>query len=272
LFRIDRSLVNLSTARSVHLDSNGREAGAEGGYPDAAASVPDIALVNEQAQEILILAESKAKEDADKVITSAREESALILLKVRDEAEEIRRQAWAEGFAQGSEEGKRSFNEQLEEKKREDDEVLRSVIQKLHDELKSTYDELEGEVVGLSMDIVKKIISPDNESSDAFEALIKNALKQVNPNGRIIIRVSPAEFERFYPSGGVTYILDGGMTVTASVLRDASLGTGDCIIDTEESTINAGIDSQMKYIELAFDRAKIEYGNLDGEPTDANQD
>jgi len=261
LFRIDRSFVNLSAACSVHVGDNGREAGAEGRYPDAAALVADMDQVYEQAQEILDEAEQKAREEAETIINDAREKSAMLLVNAREEAEEIRRSAWGEGYAEGAEEGKHSFDEQLSAKMHEDDEILKSVTQKLYDELKSAYDGLEDEVVGLSIEIVRKLITPDEEGMDAFEALIKNALKQINPSGKIIIRVSPAEYERFFSTGGVVYELGGGITVNASVLRDVSLQTGDCIIDTEESTTNAGVGSQMKYIELAFEKSKIDNGN-----------
>lgn len=250
MFRIDRSFVNLAATRSVQVDNDGTEAGAVGNYyPDAAASAA-------QAQQAVAMAEdmlNNASIKAGRITEEARGEAAAILLSARDQAEEDRRSSWQEGFAEGTEQGKCSFDKQLAAKLREDDESLRRVIDELYEERTRTYNGLEGEVVALAMEIVKKVIDTSEESGSVFQALIINALKQLNPDKKVIIRVGPVDYERFFSSGKNVFELSSGVTVTASVLRDISLGEGDCVIDTEETTINAGLDSQFKYIKLAFD-------------------
>ena len=90
-----------------------------------------------------------------------------------------------------------------------------------------------------------------------FTSLIKNALRQVSTDGKIVIRVGPVEYERFFSSGSAVIELGSGVAVTASVLRDVTLEEGDCIIDTDDMTVNAGLESQLKYVELAFKEAQI---------------
>ena len=103
------------------------------------------------------------------------------------------------------------------------------------------------------------MINPAEELiGGAFESLIRNALKQISPDGRVIIRVGTAEYERFFSSGSAVFVLDSGVEVKASVLRDVSLGCGDLIIDTENETINAGLSSQLKQIALAFEKLIVE--------------
>jgi len=270
LFRIERNLVNLASMRSVLVDSERIEAGATRDYLDAAAF--EAALMQEQAREqvskILEDAEAEAKEKMEKMIGDARNEVAALLLAAREEAEENRRRAWQEGFAEGSEEGKRSYDSQLEakireadalleEKIRDDDEKLKRVIEELYEERTRTYSGLEEEVIDLAQDIVRKVVDPSEESGDVFNALIKNALKQMNPDGRIEIRVSNAEYERFFSAGSVVFELESGTKVTASMLRDASLNEGDCIIDASEETVNAGLESQLKYVKLAFEKCRL---------------
>ena len=105
-------------------------------------------------------------------------------------------------------------------------------------------------------EIVRKIINPPAEElDDVFISLIKNALRQMSTDGKIVIRVGAAEYERFFSSGAAEIELDSGITVKATVLRDVSLNDGDCIIDTDDVTINAGIDSQLQYVKIAFERA-----------------
>ena len=260
MFRIDRNLVNLATARSVQVDGDDSEVGAEGVPYNATTSV------NYMAQEMIKSAEAKAAA----IIDDARNEKAALMLTAREEAEEARRAAWQEGYAEGAEEGRRAAEKErlaaeegrrtavmeYEKKAQEDDEMLKRVIGELYEERERTYSGLEDEIVGMSLDIVKKVINPAEETlGGVFESLIRNALRQIAPEGKVVIRVSPAEYERFFSSGSAVFHLDKGVTVTASVLRDASLSEADCIIDTEDETVNAGLDTQLKYIKIAFNRA-----------------
>jgi len=264
------------------------EAGAVGDSPDAAAfeaTAEDVwaqeraraqieAEAREQAleqararaKEIIAEAEADARAKSDRIIEDAREEVAVMLLSSREQAEEVKQQAWQEGYAGGAQEGKRSYDEQLKTKLceneerlnmmlREDDEKLKRVIEELYDERTRTFDGLEDEILELALDIVRKVINPaEDEYGKFFELLIRNALRQMNPDGRIIIRVGPGEYDRFFAAGGALFELDRGVTVTASVVRDPTLGNGDCIIDAGEETVDAGLESQLKYIQLAFDK------------------
>ena len=253
MFRIDRSYVNLGATRFVRVDSEeGTEADAIGEPLNAAASATYMADL--QAQEIIGSAHKKAEE----IIQEARDEVADIMVKARDEAEEQKRAAWNEGYAEGAVEGKHSYDEKLAAKIREDDEMLKNVVNEIYDERERTYSGLEDEVVGLALEIVRKVINPAEETiGGVFESLIRNALKQIAPDGKVVIRVSSTEYERFFSSGSATIELESGVTVKASVLRDASLGGGDVVIDTENETVNAGLNSQLKYIALAFEKMVV---------------
>jgi len=249
LFRIERNLVNLATARSVQVEGEESVAGAEEVSLNASASAASAALIEQEAIK-------KAKAGAEKILDDARNEIAALMVAAREEAEEERRRAWQEGYAEGSEEGKRVCDERHEEQTREDNEKLKRVIDELYTEKKRVYDELEDEVIRLTFEIVKKVIGVAEEDvGGIFQSMIRNALRQISPEGKVIIRVSPAEYERFFSSGSAVFQLDKGVTVTAGVLRDASLGDFDCVIDTEDETVNAGLDTQLKYIKIAFNRA-----------------
>ena len=263
MFRIDRNFVKLGSTRSVLVVSDdGTEAGAVGEAPNAAASMSYMVQLQaqEQAMELLEEAKGEAEEQAALIIQAARDEAAFLIIDAQDEIEEERQKAWREGFAKGTEEAKISYEEQLTEKIRDDDEKLKRVLNEIYDERERTYNGLEDEVVGLSLEVVRKIINPAEEAlGGVFESLIKNALKQLSSfDGRVVIRVSPAEYERFFASGSAVVELDSGVTVTASILRDAALGGGDCIIDTDGETVNAGLNSQLKYIALSFERLLTE--------------
>ena len=262
LFRIDRRFVNVSGVKFNKLDADEvpDEVGAEGEVPDAATSVKAVPSAEDAVNEYLSAARSETESKIEEILENARKEAEQIVLNARDDAEEERKRAmqegFDEGFKEGSEKGKSSYDEQLADKIREDDEALKRVLDEIYEERERTYNELESETTNLALEIVRKIINPaEEELNTVFSSLIKNALRQMSTDGKIVIRVGATEYERFFSSGAATIELDSGVTVTASVIRDVSLEDGDCIIDTEDVTVNAGIESQLQYVELAFERA-----------------
>jgi len=253
LFRIDRKNVNVSRVKFKNFDDEDgvSEVDAEDeDIPDAATSAE--IMVNDY----LRAARSETETKMEQILENAREQAAQIILDARDEAEEERQRGFREGFEEGSEEGRRIYEEKTEAKIREDDETLKRLLDEMYEERERTYNALEGEVTNLAIEIVRKIINPaQDEIDNVYMSLIKNALRQMPNEGKVVLRVGAKEYQRFFSSGAAKIELDSGATVTASVLRDVSLTDGDCIIDTDDVTINAGINSQLQYVKLAFERA-----------------
>jgi flagellar assembly protein FliH len=245
LFRYERDKVKLRGVRTVKLDSETGELlelDVDDFDNESAHSNVEPYIIPEELIE-------NAKEQAELIIEAARNEAADVILAGKEEAEVNSRKAWDEGYANGVKEGKRSYDEKI----LECGDSLKRVIKELHDERSQTYSSLENELVDLSLKIVRKVINPSDEAMDGvFESLIRNALRQIAPDDKIMLRISPADYDRFFSEGNAVFELGNGITVSASILKDVSLGEYDCIIDKDDSTVNAGLDTQLKRIELAF--------------------
>ena len=266
MFRIERHMVKLGSKLTVRVDSEtGGLVEADDDVADipddsAADSVPDtdIYQVRENPEELLGKAREKseqiidsARSQAEQIIDDARSQAADILQQSEEEAVENRQQAWDEGYVKGEEEGKRSFDEKIAE----NEESLRRVIKELHDEREQTYADMEGELVDLALQVVRKVINPAEETiGGIFESMIRNAIRQIAPDDKITLRVSNADYEKYFSEGSAVFELGSGITVSTSILKDHSLGDFDCIIDKDDSTVNASLDTQLKHIQLAFHR------------------
>jgi len=251
--------------RSIRIDDSDTDNDGAAGDPVAIANKEAAAATDAITSRATLMAEgiiNDAKIKAGQIVTDARSEVSALILSAREQVEEDRSRAWQEGFAEGSEEGRHSFDEQLAEKLQENDESLKRVLDEIYSEMARTYDGLEDGAKALALEIVRKVINPaEEELGNVFESLIKNALCQMSPDKKVVIRVSPGEYERVFPSGGAVFKLDSGVTVTASVFRDVALEGGGCIIDTEDTTVNVGLESQLKYIKLAFDQVQVYENN-----------
>ena len=285
LFRIDRQHVNLSLGRAIEIqpvefaefaeetDTAGLEVNLQR-FPDAPASenppeeadfsedplsdevsekeragLVEMLKKSEEAQAIL----ENAELEAEQIIGAADAEAEEILKTANKQAEEVfeeaRQKGRDEGFEVGLEEGRRVY----EEKAKQDDENLKAVMSELYNSLEEAKIGLEGEVVELSTHILRKVVNfADDSEYEPFIPMLKNALKQVRLGGKIYVRTSSEQYERFFSSGSAEIELDGGITVEAAVLKEVTMQPGDVIIDTDAETVNAGFDTQLKQLELVF--------------------
>jgi len=231
-----------------------QEVGAQGDDPEAVTS--EKIDETPSYQDVMMQYESEAEAEAQEIINVAKEKAAQIIEDAQDEIEEQRKRAYDEGFAEGDNEGRQVYEAKLDEELRENEASLKNVLDEIARERERSFIEMENDIVNLAVEIVKKIINPaEEELNNVFITLIKNALRQMPTDGKFIIRVAPGEYEKYFSSGSAAIELDSGTTVTASVLRDVSLEDGDCVIDTEDVTVNAGVNSQLNYVKLAFERA-----------------
>ena len=275
MFRIDRSLVQVSghKIKDFSADLENKDAENEQGYSqdseyllDESAFGLDLGpseLAMEMFDEYVEKAEQEMQGKAKSLINDAKVEAAQILLNAREEVDEERKRGWQEGYSEGVEEGKRSYDdkvqsceEALAEKVKADDEALKNVFDELYREQERIISESEEETVNLALEIVKKIIRPaEEELGTVFTSLVKNTLQQMSTDGKIVIRVGPTEYERFFSSGAAVIELDSGIKVSATVMKELTMNEGDLIIDSDEGTVNASIDSQLEYVKIAFERA-----------------
>ena len=283
MFRIDRSLVNVSAHKIANFDVKNKDKDKSKSKekdkdeestidldfdPDLDSDfdsdpefdpepTPDpVKLAEEMLREHISAAEQELQEKAEAIINDAKTEAAQILIETRDEIEEEKNRGFQEGYIEGVAEGKHSYEEKTQEKIAADDKVLKNVLDELYNEQERLVAETESGTIDLAIEIVKKVIAPaEDELGTVFTSLIKNALRQMSTDGKIVIRVGPDEFERFFSSGAATIELDSGVTVSATVMKDLTMNEGDLIIDSDEGTVNAGIDSQLEYVKIAFERA-----------------
>jgi len=239
-----------SNINKIDVDVDEVETGGQDESP-AESTYPDN-LQREYLSDI----EEEANKKIAYMMEDAQEEAKVIAQLAKIEAAEERKRAREEGYAEGSKEGNARFDKQISEKIREHDDILKNVLAEISGEWEELKNQLNERTADLAVEIVRKIIGQaEDEKGSIFTSLIKNALRQVQTDGKITIRVSQSEYERFFQSGTLVIELDNGATIKANVLRDITMNPGDLIIDMEDVIINAGVDSQLKYVELAFERA-----------------
>lgn len=190
----------------------------------------------------------EANEEAEKILAMANEKAKEIAANAGAEADEILKNAYEQGYSEGAEKAKEEIMSRFEEEYA----ILKSLISQVEKSRETMIEELEDEIITLILDTSKKVINVALEKDDnVFEGLIKNALCMIKREGKIVVRVSQDDYSRFFKTGRAEFILNNEL-IKASVVEEPMFEKGDCVVESEGETVNAGVRSQLKYVELAF--------------------
>jgi flagellar assembly protein FliH len=253
LFKVKREKVRLSVSPYTPPPEWDEEldAGAESGVPE-----PGGESAPEQEDDQIDDVES-ARERAGVIIAEAETEAARMLEDARAQAGEIRQKAYNEGFLEGHIEGDRKAAEEFESIAAENKTAVERVLSEFFAARETALNEFKGvkdEIRPLVFEIVKKIINLSYEKYDTFfEALIGGALEKLQPEGKLTLTVSESDYERFFPSGSAVFNVNG-KDIPALIVKNASLGQTELIIDSDDATVNAGPDTQLRRVMSAFER------------------
>ena len=251
LFRIDKNLVSFEQAETAYnnigaelrrLDQHARKLQEE-----AERKKKEQELKFEEGNLKKIVAE--AEEKAGAILSEAKAQALAIVEKARAEADGVREKARDEGYAEGSAKADGEIEKRCKEKS--------AALENLLTELSSTWDSftcnLENEIITIVLETTKKVINVALEKDDKlFVDLIQNATSQIKHEGKIVVRVSKEEYNRIFESGSSREFLINNEQIKATIIEEPLFEKGDCVIESEGETVNAGINSQLKYIELAF--------------------
>ena len=115
------------------------------------------------------------------------------------------------------------------------------------EERDAIYDRAAEETVKLALTISEKVINHElSVNSDVLLSIVRKAMQKIKGNQSVCIRVHPKDLEALKQT-------DLETSVEEIVFQaDISMRRGDCIMETRQGDIDAGIRNQLKVIEAAF--------------------
>lgn len=239
MFRIDRSKVNLEAIKANKAEKRSKEAAFESVQGEKTIKISQDRLVA-YADEIIKHAENKAQQ-----LIQEAEEQALI----------IKRIARQKGYEEGLDEASRKYEKALEDAREQDRVLVERLVAELERTKQDMFDSMEEEIIGLVFAIAKKVLDFSIKTDGSMlESMIAKALKQIKKEGKISIRVSKEEYERFFSANDASFLAESGQ-VDISFVPDERMNSGDCVIEYDGETVNIGLNSQLKCMEAAFRQA-----------------
>lgn len=191
----------------------------------------------------------KIKQDADaeaaKILEAAKDESQKLREQVEKEVQEIkdlaRKEAAQEGFDKGYAEGEAEASRLVER--------VHVVLTKAIERRNEIIEESEAQLVQLVLQIAKKVIKvlSENQKNIVVNNVIQ-ALRKLKSKADVVIRVNLSDL-RTTTEHTKDLISKFEKVSTITVMEDASVDPGGCIIETDFGQIDARISSQLREIE-----------------------
>ena len=123
-----------------------------------------------------------------------------------------------------------------------------AAVEAFGQEAKNYYARVEGEVVRLALSIAAKILHRESQVDPMLvAALVQIAVGRLKENSSVTVRVHP-DAEAFWR----TRFEGAQSSARVSVVGDAALEPGGCVLETELGTANFSLEAQLKEVEQGF--------------------
>ena len=207
------------------------EANMDGAKEEIAATREDAENVKKEA--LLIL--KNAEKEADIIVKEAKEQAQEILEEAKVKGQE-------EGFLKGSEEAKL----ELEEAKKELSTKYHKKEQKLEEEYYDKMEELEPAFAKLTCQLVYKLTGIMAEQKEnVIMYLMNSALREIENSKNFLIKVSEEDYEEVMKHREEIYGKNNP-SISIDVLADSKLTKNQCLIETDNGVVNAGLEVQLE--------------------------
>lgn len=236
MFRIDRSKVNMEAIKADIAEKRSKKAAYE----------------SVQGEKTIKISQDRLAAYAEEIIKQAEHRARQLMQEAEEQALVIKRIARQKGYEEGLDEAARKYEKAIADAREQDRMLVERLVSELEQTRQDMLDGMEEEMIGLVLAVAKKIFDYTVETDGSMlVSMITKALKQIKKEGKINIRVSKEEYERFFSSDDASFIFGEGQ-IDISLLPDEHMNSGDCIIECEGETVNIGLDTQLKYMETAF--------------------
>lgn len=184
------------------------------------------------------------------ILARAQAEGETIVRNAEAEAENVRQQAYEEGFEAGHTDGTVAARAEALEHIKRIGELARNAAVDIPCILRN----MEEALIGLALTIAEKIVYRRlAEDRILVVSMVKGALDSADVMEVMRVRVNPEEIETLRPYWEEQQWGDGRIDLVA----DPSVQLGGCIIDTRSSVMDAQIDTKLAEIDRAL-RAELD--------------
>jgi flagellar assembly protein FliH len=147
-------------------------------------------------------------------------------------------EAWRAGFEAGRIEGERALSEQLLKQRTELHELMQGTINSLRQAVPQVIHDAENMVVSLALEVAQKLVSEMPISVPLVEAVVRDALAQVEGTAQYTVRLHPADLELLQKADSPLMAGSDG-SGDCRFLGSPDVTRGGCLVQTRFGTVDA---------------------------------
>lgn len=224
---------------------------------EAAPAAPDPDI--QAAYDELIAA---AQDEVAAMLRDARDNAQILLKDAEKQAGDIRRNGYEEGYRLGLGQVREDTMEIIQKAERD----ASGLIAKAQGEHDRILHETEPRLLKLALEVAEKILHHELEGDDGtYMSILSNALGAVKAESKVVLRVNPSDYVRYFNSRENAKIRTVNGNVTAQVTIDSSVDAGGCLIETDSGAINSSPAAQISQIANTLGVSYGENGETSGE-------
>ncbi len=154
----------------------------------------------------------------------------------------------AEARAQGAAAAEGRLRDEYGAKVRGESNRITGALEAFEQERKGYFARVETEVVRLALSIAAKILHREAQVDPMLvAALVQIAVNQLKENTAVQVRVHPGSAPRWR-----AHFKQAPQWASITVIEDAELEPGDCLLETELGSANFSLAAQLKEVEQGF--------------------
>jgi flagellar assembly protein FliH len=168
--------------------------------------------------------------------------SSEALQKTKDQAAKIQEEARKQGYQEGHEEGYQAGTQAVRERFTSSMDALQSLVDELSGVREKTYPLLEREMVEMVTALVRKVIHLELKSKQGgIRAIVRLAIESVMDRESLIIKIHPDDHKELEDYGRELIQLFHDIKNVAFESH-ASVPRGNCVVESNFGTVEAGLD------------------------------
>ena len=155
-------------------------------------------------------------------------------------------------FERGRHEGEKALSEQLLRQRSELLELQNGVLASLQQSMARVTQECEGALVALALEIAGKLVAGTPIASEMVEAAVREALAQVEQQGRLTVLLHPADFELLQRANAPVLLTEVGAE-RVSFQSSPNLSRGGCLVRTCFGILDARRETKLEALKQSLE-------------------
>lgn len=184
----------------------------------------------------------KDKEGVDELFSDAMQ-------KMKDQAAKIKEEAQQQGYEEGQEKGFQAGEQAVKEHFKSSLAALKGLIEQLSEARDTLYPRLEREMVEMITTLARKVIRTELEGKgNAIREIVHMAIESVLDRESLVVKVHPDDHKELQDYGQELIRLFHEIK-NVEFRSHASVVRGNCVVESNFGTVEAGLDHLDEHIE-----------------------